>query len=213
MKVLYIETRTKTKPEDYFIDENLITRLPKKIFLAYSIQFKGQAETMKKALEKHGINVMGFQQVLGCTRLKTPYTILLIGQGSFHALNLAVQNPEHPLIIYSNGSSLAITRKQTDELQKKKQAALSLFLMSDRIGILVSLKPGQEKLGEAESLVKKIEKKYPEKKVYIFISDSINPNEFQNFNIQSWINTACPGLSQDSGKIANIDDVSEILGY
>lgn len=213
MKILYIETRSKTKPEEYFIDENFIKRLPKQIFLAYSIQFKGQAETMKKALEKQGIRVIGFRQVLGCTKLRVvpPCTILLIGQGRFHAFNLAVQNPKHPLIIYSNGSSLAIGKRELDELRKKKQTSLSIFLSSKEIGILVSTKPGQENLKKAELLASKIEKKYPQKKAYIFISNNISMRELENFKIKSWINTACPGIASDNPRIANADDISEFL--
>jgi diphthamide biosynthesis enzyme Dph1/Dph2-like protein len=211
MRILYIEARhKKIPPSQYFIDKNFIAQLPRQIFLAYSIQFKEQAEVMKSAIEKSGRQVKGFQQVLGCTKLKTQYPIILIGQGRFHALNLAVQNPKNPLIIYSNGSSLAIGRRELEEYNKKKQAALSLFFSSNNIGIIVSTKPGQEKLKESLELARKIEKKYPEKKAYMFASSNVNIAGLENFSIGSWINSACPGLADDSSKILNIEDV---LGF
>ena len=209
--ILYIEALdNKTKPEDYFIDPNFIKNLPKDVFLTYIIQFKGQAETMKKALEANNIRVRGFQSVLGCSELKTPYPILLIGQGRFHALNLAIQNNK-PVIIYSNGSSIAVGRKEIEEHNKKKQAALSQFFMKDKIGILVSTKPGQNRLKEAEALKKKLEKKYSQKKFFIFISNTLNLYETQNFDVPIYINTACPGLALDSPKILNTDDILPFL--
>jgi diphthamide biosynthesis enzyme Dph1/Dph2-like protein len=210
MKVLYLEAKSKTKPEEYFIDPNFIKTLPKEIFLCYSIQNKGQAEVMKKALEANKIAVRGFQQVLGCSKLKTEFPIVLIGQGRFHAYNLALQS-KHPLLLYSNGSSLVIGERELADLKKKKQASLSKFLASDRIGLLVSTKPGQENIELAIDLKKKITKKYPDKTVFILLSNNINISEFENFDIEFFINTACPGLLNDTAKIANTDDIIAFL--
>jgi len=213
INVLYIEGKSKLKDEDYFIDSNFIKTLPKEVLLAYSVQFKGQAQAMRNALEKNKIRILGFKQVLGCTKLaekEKRCPILLIGNGMFHALNLAVQS-RHPVLLYSNGSSRLIGKKDIESIEKKKSAALSKFFSLDEIGILVSTKPGQEKLKEAEKLKEKILKKYPQKKVFIFISDSINMHEFQNFGIEIFINTACPGLALDSAKILNADDILPFL--
>jgi len=210
MKLLFVEGRSKASPEDYFIDSNFIGKLPQKVFLAYLAQFKGQAESMKKAIKKTGRKILGFQQVLGCTKLQTPCQIVLIGNGSFHALNLAMQN-KLPILLYSNGSSRLIGEKDISEIKKKKQAALSKFLVSNNIGILVSTKPGQENLKAAEGIKKKINAKYPEKQVFLFISSTVNTAEFENFPIDSWINTACPRISEDSHKILNPDDILELL--
>jgi len=211
MKIIYIEAKNKKESNGEFIDENFIKTLPNEIFLLYSIQFYNQALAMKKALETSGIRVKGFQQVLGCTKLKTQYPILLIGQGRFHALNLAVQNPQNPLIIYDNGSSFVITKKEIQEIEKKRQLSLNKFLHAKNIGILVSTKPGQENLKQAEELQNKINKKYPEKKIFIFISNMINTSEFENFDIDIFINTACPGLARDSSKVINSDDIYQFL--
>jgi diphthamide biosynthesis enzyme Dph1/Dph2-like protein len=220
INVLYIEGKSKLKDEDYFIDSNFIKTLPKEVLLAYSIQFKGQAQAMRNALEKNKIRILGFKQVLGCTKLaekEKHCPILLIGNGMFHALNLVVQS-KHPVLLYSNGSLLysngssrLIGKKDIEAIEKKKSAALSKFFSLNEIGILVSTKPGQEKLKEAEKLKEKILEKYPQKKVFIFISDSINMHEFQNFDINIFINTACPGLALDSAKILNIDDILPFL--
>jgi len=210
MKVLFIEGKSKAKQEDYFIDSGFINKLPDRVFLAYLAQFKGQANAMKKAIEKSGREIAGFQQVLGCTKLSVPQQIILIGNGSFHALNLAMQN-KLPILLYSNGSSRLIGEKDIAELKKKKQAALSTFFASKNIGIIVSTKPRQENLKLAEEVKQKINAKYPEKQVFFFISNTINIAELENFTIDFWINTACPRISEDSRKILNPDDISEFL--
>jgi len=211
--ILYISAESQRKPEkseSYFIDQNFIKKLPKEIVLCYIIQFKGQAEEMKKAIEKSGRKIMGFQSVLGCTKLKTPYTIVLIGNGAFHALNLAKQN-DKDILLYSNGSSIAIGKKEREEHQKKLNAGFNFFLHANNIGIIVSTKPGQNKIKGAEKLAKELSNKYPEKQFYIFISSTINLREFENFNIGFWINTACPGLADDYPKMLNSDDIISLL--
>jgi len=212
MKILYIEAKSKAKQEEFFIDENFIKKLPKEIFLSYTIQNKQQAEVMKKALENKGIKLAGFQQVLGCskTRVKEGIPIILIGHGRFHALNLALQN-KRQIILYSNGSSAVIGEKEIKEHQERLKNSINKFLHSYTLAIIISLKPGQENMKQAKELERIINKKYPEKKVFFFISNNINLSEIENFNIDFWINSACPGLLNDSPKIANIDDVFEFF--
>ena len=60
-------------------------------------------------------------------------------------------------------------------------------------------------LKEAETLKKKLEKS--NKEVYLFLSNNINPAEFENFPIDCWVNTACPRLDFDSRKIINAGDL------
>jgi len=207
MKVLYIETK-RNKPEDITLELN---RLPKKLFLAYSIQYKKNAEIIKKQLERANFNILGFQQVLGCSKitLTTNTPILLIGSGRFHALNLALQGYE--VYVYNNSAINKIGEEDIKKLKQNKQVALNRFFSSTNIGFLISTKPGQNRIGSALDAKDKILKKYPEKRVNLFVSNNINLNEFENFPIDLWVNTACPGLINDSSKIINLDDISEFL--
>ena len=64
VNVLFIESKSKKEyPE---LTKQDLAKLPKKIFLAYSIQFKDNANKIKKQLEQNKIKVSNFQQVLGC---------------------------------------------------------------------------------------------------------------------------------------------------
>ena len=186
MKVLFIEARKK----NLGIENFNLSILPKDIFLAYSVQFKELAEKLKIKL---GARVKGFQQVLGCSKLKINYPILLVSSGKFHALNLALQG--NSVYILDNEIK-KLDENQVEKLKLKRKAALSRFLASQKIGILVSSKPGQENLETAINLKKKLEKKG--KEASIFLADNINSSDLENFNIDSWLNTSCPSLSYDS---------------
>lgn len=213
MKVLFIETKKKLNPKN---KESLpsfagLSNLPHELFLAYSIQYKYLAELIKKELQAKGNKIMGFQQVLGCSKLKvkTGLAILLVGTGRFHALNLALQNSR--VFVFDEGNISEIAQKEIEELKKQKRIQLNKFVLANKLGILISTKPGQENSRKAEQLRERIKKKYPEKQVYFFISNNINLAEFENFDIAFWINSACAGLINDSKNLANIDDILEFL--
>jgi len=177
-----------------------LNNIPKEIFIAYSIQYKELASRIK---EKLGKRVKGFQQVLGCTKLETKYPILLIGSGKFHALNLALQGNQ--VYIYEQGKITRIDDKELEKLKIRKKIALSKFYSAERIGILVSLKPGQEHLDKAIKLQASLKKQG--KQAFIFIANNLNLFELENFQLDSWVNTACPGLELDAA-IINIQDTN-----
>lgn len=203
MKTLYIESKLKNLELNLPIGE--IKKLPKKLFLAYSIQYKDLAESIKLLLKSNNITVTKFQQVLGCSKIsnKSNLPILLIGTGRFHAINLYLQAPE--IYVLENNKIIKISAQEIEQLKIRRKTALMKFLNADKIGILVSTKPGQENIKQAVKLKDKLKKK--NKQAYILLSNNINIAELENFNIDSWINTACPGLALDSNKIVNMDEV------
>ena len=95
MKIMYVESVQKNLNIE--LSKTEIKKLPKKLFLAYSIQYKELAEDIKKQLTKNKIKVEKFQQVLGCSKIKTNLPVLLVSTGKFHAQNLYLQTP----ILYS----------------------------------------------------------------------------------------------------------------
>ncbi len=205
MKLLYIPTIQRNI--DIKLKKEQISKLPKKLFLVYSIQYKQLAESIKEQLKRNNIKVEKFQQVLGCSKIsnKNNLPILLISTGKFHAQNLFFQTP----ILYTleNDKIVQIPKKDIEAQRTKRKTALLKFLKADKIGILVSTKPGQENLNKAIKLKKQLEKQ--NKEIYIFISNNIDISQFENFPIDSWVNTACPGLSMDNSSIININDIPE----
>ena len=188
MRVLFIEAQRKL--DNLNIDSINFNILPSRIFLAYSIQYKPLALKIKMKLKG---GVVGMQQVLGCTKLACEEPILLIGSGIFHALNLSLQ--DNIVYVLEGNKINKIEDKELERYRNKKKTALLKFLSSDKVGILVSCKPGQENLSKALNLKKRLAKQG--KKASIFVADSIGIAELENYNIDSWVNTACPGLVLD----------------
>lgn len=208
MKVLYLESKKKINElEKSPISIGQLENLPKTLFLAYSIQYKPLAEQIKKQLQASKFKITGFQQVLGCTSLKSKTPILLIGSGRFHALNLARMSKQE---VYTYNNSISkITNEEISIFEKQLQGKLSKLLTSNEIGILVSTKPGQNQLAKAEKLKQLLQAK--EKKVFLFISNNLNTSEIENFNLDIFVNSACQGLELDNPKIINIDEVLEFF--
>lgn len=196
-RILYIESKLKNL--DIALDRAEISKLPKKLFFAYSIQYKELAESIRKQLINNKIKIDKFQQVLGCSKIKTNFPILLVSTGKFHAQNLFLQTPI--LYMLENNKITKIPKEEIERAKAHRKTAMIKFLNADKIGILVSTKPGQEKLSEAIKLKANLEKQ--KKQAHIFISNNIDTSQFENFPIDSWVNTACPGLSTDNPNIIN----------
>ncbi len=201
MKIMFVEAKKKLGDSFNIGDINLDI-LPDKVFLVYSIQYKQLVEKIRKKLGK---KITGFKQVLGCSKLKTEHPILLIGSGCFHALQLALQgNIVHTL----EGNQInKIEDSEIKKIKDKRKTSLSKFLSAEKIGILVSIKLGQENLKKALKLKRNLEKK--EKQARIFLADNINLNELENYNIESWINTSCPALTFDS-RIVHLSELENL---
>ena len=201
MKTLFIPAKINSEVNERKIQS---LKLPEDIAIAYSIQYKDIAEKVKKILsEKY--NITGFVQVLGCSKpkfSKETQAILLITSGSFHAVALAFET-KLPIYILQSDKLRKISDEEIYAFEKKKHASYMQFLNSEKIGILISTKPGQENLKKALSLKNKLR----DKKSYFFLADEIDTRQFENFSdINAWINTACPRLDFE-GFVFNIGDL------
>jgi 2-(3-amino-3-carboxypropyl)histidine synthase len=206
MKTLFIPAKIKSSVNEKAIQE-ISEKLPKSLAIAYSIQYQDTAKEIKKILSKNH-EITSFLQILGCSKpnfSKSTKAVLLIGSGRFHAVSLAMET-NLPVYILYNNSMQEISKKEIEVLKTKKKASYLKFLNSDSIGILVSTKPGQENLKRALELKKSPIMK--NKKSYILIGNNLSSNEFENFNIDSWVNTACPKLDFDVS-VVNIRDISK----
>jgi len=220
MKKLFIETRLKNIKLDFSSIDKLITdEKPKTISLSATIQYLDLIPEIKKYLESKKINVILKQgafykaQVLGCQSQafdKNADILLLITDGKFHAINNAIQLEKEIFIFTPNKNSIGkITKKEIQQELEKIKLKKNKFLNSNTVGLLVSSKPGQH-YNNIENIKNKIQKL--KKQVYVFQSNNINTDEFENFpQIKIWINTACPGIQRDNNKIINLKDILEFI--
>lgn len=203
MKTYFISAISKMEMDYCKINELIQRKISeKKIALCYSNQF---IELAKKLEKKIGKEIIFKTQVLGCSIPKFPKeveAILIIGQGKFHSVSLAYES-KLPTYILENESIAKIKEEDILKLEKKERGMYLKFLNSDKIGILVSTKPGQQQLKKAIEFKKNLK----DKKSYLFISNDLDISEFENFGINCWINTACPRMDLTQSSIINLDKI------
>lgn len=223
MKVLFVEARRKQdinaeKAVDEFVNSNKI----RKICIVASMQYLDLVSNFRKEFEKRGIKAYSSKgnktayenQIIGCdvnaalNVKKKVDAFIVLSDGKFHALQLALST-EKPVFRLQENSLKRVGKNELNAIKNKRKAAVINFLNSDKIGIIVSSKPGQFKIKYALQLKKKIEKK--NKKAFLFLGNTINIYELENFPCKSWVNTACPALTLDSAKIVNYDEIEKFL--
>lgn len=220
MKVLFVEARRKFELNLKEIDE-ISDKLPKKIGLIASIQYINIVPYIKKELEKRGKKVFISKgnltkypgQVLGCDvfsaiNIKNKVeALLLLGSGKFHAIQIAIQTKKS-VFIWQPGAKLnKLSTEDIKDFENKKKVSLIKFLQAEEVGILVSTKHGQFNLKKALLIKKQLEKK---KKVFLFLFDTLNFSEFENFPVKSFVNTSCPNMILDDTRIINYGDIPKL---
>jgi len=214
MKKVFVETKYLGQ---IHLPQELLKILPKKIVLGFPVQFLDFSEKIKKQLEQAKKKVIHFSsrhglypgQLLGCDihKFKGDYdAFLYVGDGKFHPTALLYENKK-PVYAYNpfTNSWDVWEKKDLLQLELKKKALLTKLLHGENLGILISVKPGQNKIKLVDKWKEKLEKKG--KSVYLFISEEINPQTLENFNfIDVWINTACPRLVEDFNCL-NLEDL------
>jgi len=148
-------------------------------------------------------------QILGCDTSQAKEVeplvdcFLFIGSGNFHPLGLA-DKPVFVLDVERN----EVRRIDSDD--RARLAAVGLARTSHRFGILVSTKPGQMRLDAARGLKKRLEK--AGKEAFLLVADEIRPEMLMGIDVDVWVNTACPRLSEDRGSfekpIVNAEDIN-----
>ena len=214
----------------------------KTVGLYASVQFCNNLDKVKEQLKQLNIELISSQpdrthvqhQLLGCdnyhqslkllpAQLEKIEYYLYIGDGKFHPLALVYGQKDKAVVneIICN-DPIAKTFQLLDQtylkvILRKYRASLMKFLTADTIGVLVTIKPGQEQFRPSIFL----EKKYPDKTFYYFIDNVISFDQLENFPfIEVWVNTACPRVGFDDQEkfrrgVVNLNDafqVKEILG-
>jgi len=206
MKTIFIPVVIKKEPVYAKIDK-LIEEIPeKKLALCYSNQFIDVAQKISELIKKR---VIYKTQILGCSNPKFPEeveAILIVGQGRFHSVSLAYES-KLPVYILEGEVINKVEKEDIEKLERKEKGAYLGYLNAKTIGILVSSKPGQERLNKALEFQKSLK----DKKSYIFVGNDLNILEFENFGIDFWVNTACPRMDLTGGPLINLDKLEKLM--
>lgn len=239
MEILFLEAPYTGKVE---LCQETISYLKNKKYIRLglyaSVQFVGKLEIIESQLKDLRITVVTSHpdrahvkgQLLGCDNYHNSLNLdenidayLYIGDGRFHPLAL----------VYAQKDSKSMKEVICDDpttnkmnimgvkdiliILKKYRGSLIKFLTAKSVGVLITIKPGQEQFKSALLL----EKRYPDKKFYFFIDNVISFDQLENFNfIDVWVNTTCPRVGFDDQEkfvkgVINLNDalsVEEILG-
>ena len=219
MKIMMVEGRYKGDINLSNLDTSV---LPKSIGLATTVQFLDYVDEIKQYLESKGTIVFADKmrqkydtQLLGCDtgaaeKIKDNVdAFLYIGTGVFHPLGISL-NIEKEVFCYDpiNAVLSKIDRAEVEKYNRKRKAAYVKFLHATEIGLLVSLKPGQNNFRKAVELKSQLK----EKNCYIFAFDTLDFNQVENFPfVQCWVNTACNRILDDYDKFPKpLVDLSDI---
>ena len=216
MKVLHIHAKA-LKTVDL---SRVKDKLPKNLLLFTTVQYIDQLDIMAKQVGAKVIkpkisHTLYPGQILGCTEL-TPEelagidAILYVGDGVFHPQ--ATANAAVDVYCYDprNDELTKLDASYYDTLMRRKKAGLNMFYRSKDVGVLITLKSGQGRIG----FLTRIKRQFPDKNFYPLIFDTLDIGKLEDFNfIECYVNTACPRIGVDDTlpkPCVNVQDISEL---
>ena len=183
-------------------------RLPKRVGLLTTTQFRHWLPAVKERLEKKGHIVQIGQpdrrvayagQLLGCdyhtaTAIEEDVDgYLYIGTGDFHPLGVAILVDKPVIIADLERGTARDLAEVRDRILRQRSAAIARAKDAEVFGIIVSRKIGQERMGLARDLKGLAEKH--DRTAQIFLMDLVAPELLQGYRVDAWVNTACPRIA------------------
>ncbi len=197
MKVRYIFAKKylDVKP----VLDKAIPMLKGKVGIITTIQFLHLMKDVKKYLDENNIKNEILGQVLGCnievTKKSDAETYLFFGDGLFHPKGMILK--QDPYVVMADpvsNKARVLEDEEIKKFEKIRYRGLNTFFSSDNIGVLVTLKSGQEQIKAALSL----KEKFKDKNFYILLFDDLDFNTLENYQfVQCFVNTMCPRISYD----------------
>lgn len=197
MKIKYIHAKAYVDVKPVLV--KALPLLKGNVGVVTTIQFLHLMKDVKAFLDKNKIKNEILGQVLGCNagaaEKSKAETLLFFGDGLFHPLGLMIKNKKHIVIAdpISNAAKV-LGDEEIKKFEKIRYKGLNAFHSSKNIGVLVTLKPGQEQMKAALSL----KKKYKDKNFYILTFDNLEFDQLENFPfVECFVNTMCPRIAYD----------------
>lgn len=189
--------------------EGILDRLDKNIGLISTVQHVHKLPEVQEFLKEREINAFIGKpsgrikypgQVLGCnfsTALMVRAKVsmyLYIGTGRFHPLGAAIVTGKKVLAMNPYTGEHEIIEKG-ERFLRIRYGLIAKAMEAENIAILVSTKPGQNRMAVAIELGKKAREKG--KKADILVMDSFSPESLLGSGYDAYVSTACPRISLD----------------
>lgn len=206
IKVLYIFVDIKIDPSHFI--ETIKLNFPAKTHLAIvsTIQFVTTLHAVAKTLrsEEYIVTVpqckpLSPGEILGCTAPKLDSDIIIyLGDGRFHLESIMIANPNIPAYKYDPYDKKFTTETYEHKLmQSNRRNQITIAQSASTFGLILGTlgRQGSTKvLKNLEKQIQNTEKKY----VKILLSE-IFPSKLALFNLDAFVQVACPRLSIDWG--------------
>lgn len=190
--------------------EEAVTRLRGKAALIAAIEYVPQLPHAKRFLEERGVPAVIGEgsarlaypgQVLGCDFTaatgagRDVDSYLYIGGGDFHPLGVAIATRKPVIAADPRLGEVRDMSEKADRILRQRHAAITLASGARRFGIVVSTKVGQDRGKMAEHLAEVCREAGRE--AVLFATDAVSPEALEAFDVDVWVNTACPRLATD----------------
>jgi len=209
---LYVEARIPLDPSEAV--RKLAEKLKfKKVGLISTAQHAWALENVARALSETGIDAIVSTpgprvrypgQVLGCDLFCARSIadrvdgFLYIGSGAFHPIGCSLAAGKATFAINPISGVYTEFQGWQKEFVRKRAAIISRAAIGTRFGVVVSTKPGQNRLGLAREIVEKL--RNAGKTAHLLIVDDVRPEGLNDFALDAIVCTACPRIAIDDSE-------------
>ena len=181
----------------------------RRLGLVTSVQHINALQEVKEFLEDHGYEafigngdgrIKYAGQILGCN-FSTARNIannvdayLFLGTGKFHAMGVEMVTGKKVFVLDPYSSQISEVSEKVEHFIRQRYGAIARVSEAKRFGIIVSKKIGQRRLRLAEHIKDVIENAGRES--LFLLTEDINPEEMY-YDVDAYVNTACPRVSYD----------------
>lgn len=166
------------------------------IGIVTSVQHMNSIEKVKSLLEESGKKAIIGGQILGCwfeNAMKIERRVdafLFVGSGKFHPLGIKSSKPVYTLDLETKKIELL----DTERFEKRRYANIFRARDAKSFAILVSTKEGQAELLRKAKQIKDYLQKNG-RGACILVMDEINDEKLLGLQVDAYINTACPRIT------------------
>ena len=215
LPTLYVEARMTTDPLEAV--EKVLPKLKfKRLGLATTVQHVESLPKIAKILRLSGIEPLVGKpgsrarypgQILGCDwgSVKSISDkvdgFLFIGTGKFHPLGISLATGKQVMTVNPIVGNCEILTFNLGDFLKQRRAMISRATAGERLGILVSSKPGQARLKLAARLAAELRR--AGLTAHILVLDEISQEKLDDFKLDAFVCAACPRIPiDDAGRFS-----------
>jgi 2-(3-amino-3-carboxypropyl)histidine synthase len=214
VRTIYVEAKAKISIKETVKKVLPLLKAYNKIGLVTTVQHIHQLKDASNILTKAGKTVfMGDAeqveypgQIIGCdfsnARVVSEEVdaYLFVGGGRFHALGVALATGKPTIVADPYENRAYPIHDEVNKIIKQRWASISEAGEAESFGVLINLKSGQMKLGNAIKIKERLEQKGLT--ATLLASREVTPDALNQFPaLDAFINTACPRLSLDDASI------------